>query len=105
MLPILLTSRLKAILGSDFDLVLRAYSSERKGSFRINTLKSNESEVLDEMNQKGIFFEKYESLSGVFIFSNEHDYAIKGTNAFYGGKMYLQSLSSMLPALILQPKK
>lgn len=30
---------------------------------------------------------------------------MKGTDAFYSGKIYLQSLSSMLPVLALDPQK
>ena len=29
---------------------------------------------------------------------------MKGTDAFYSGKIYLQSISSILPALVLDPK-
>lgn len=105
MLPKLLTSRLETLLGSDFETVLSAYSAERKGSFRINTLKSSEKEVLEELERKNIAVEKYESIESVFLFSYEHDYQVKGTDAFYQGKIYLQSLASMLPVLALDPMK
>ena len=82
-----------------------AYSSERKGSFRINTLKSSENEVLEEFKTKGIKVESYGSLPWVYLFSHEHEYALKGTDAFYQGKIYLQSLASMLPVIALHPEK
>ncbi len=37
------------------------------------------------------------------MFDREHEYAIKGTQAFYDGKIYLQSIASQLPALVLDP--
>lgn len=37
-LPKLLTTRLQAILGSDYESTIEAFSHERIGSFRINTL-------------------------------------------------------------------
>lgn len=38
------------------------------------------------------------------MFDREHEYAIKGTSAFYEGKIYLQSIASQLPALVLDPQ-
>jgi 16S rRNA C967 or C1407 C5-methylase (RsmB/RsmF family) len=38
-LPIFLTSRLRTILGEDYENVMSAFAHERKSSFRINTLK------------------------------------------------------------------
>jgi 16S rRNA C967 or C1407 C5-methylase (RsmB/RsmF family) len=52
MLPKLLTSRLETILGEDYSSVMDAFSKERKGSFRINALRSNENEVLEELKTK-----------------------------------------------------
>ena len=61
-LPEIFTNRLKTILAEDYSSVMRAYSSERKGSFRINTLKSSENEVLEEFKSKGIIVEPYSNL-------------------------------------------
>lgn len=38
------------------------------------------------------------------MFDRAHEYAIKGTRAFYDGKIYLQSIASMLPVLVLEPQ-
>jgi 16S rRNA C967 or C1407 C5-methylase (RsmB/RsmF family) len=48
--------------------------------------------------------EKFDGIDYVFTFDRVHEYAIKGTRAFYDGKIYLQSLSSLLPVLVLAPK-
>lgn len=105
MLPNILTSRLKLILGENFEYGMNAFSMTRKGSFRINTLKSTESEVLQEFASKDILVEKFHWIDGVYVFDREYEYAIKGTRAFYDGKIYLQSIASMLPVLALNPKK
>lgn len=105
MLPKLLTSRLETLLGPDYSSVLDAYKHQRMGSFRINSLKSTATEVLDEFSKKWITVEPYEALPGVYLFAREHDFAIKGTDAFYQGKIYLQSLASILPVLALDPQK
>ncbi len=111
--PKLLDSRLRTILGEEYEGVISAFSHERRGSFRINTLKSSEEEVQREFGEKWIVVEKFTGFlpsqewrtHGIFTFSREHEYAIKGTRAFYDGKIYLQSLSSMLPVLALAPEK
>lgn len=103
MLPTLLTSRLHSLLGTDYDTVMAAYSHERKGSFRLNLLKWDGTEVFEELIQKNITIEKCDGIDWAYTFDREHEYALKGTRAFYDGKIYLQSISSMLPVLALAP--
>ena len=38
------------------------------------------------------------------MFDRSYEYAIKGTRAFYDGKIYLQSIASMIPVLALEPR-
>ncbi len=109
----LLDSRLQTILGNDYDSVLEVFSHERKGSFRLNLLKGDGSEVWKEFAQKGIVIEKLSGFSlsrewqereCCYFFDRSFEYAIKWTDAFYKGKIYLQSLASMLPVLALDPQ-
>lgn len=104
MFPKLLTSRLETILGAYHDSVIDVFSRERNGSFRINTLKSDGAEVLTEFTEKWIIIQKFESIPWIFTFGRDQEYAIKGSRAFYDGKIYLQSISSMLPVLVLSPE-
>ncbi len=59
---------------------------------------------MKELAEKGIAIEAFEKIPGVYFFDKAHDYAMKGTRAFYDGLIYLQSLSSLLPVLVLDPK-
>ena len=104
MLPSLLTSRLKSILWNDYNTVIESFAKNRKGSFRINTLKTDGEDVFKEFKEKGIIVETFEGMNGVYIFDRLHEYAIKWSHAFYDGKIYLQSIASMLPVLVLDPK-
>ena len=104
MFPSLLTSRLRTILGSEYDSVLSIFAKNRKWSFRINTLKSNGDDVLEECKTKWIILEPFVGIDGSYMFDREYEYAIKGTRAFYDGLIYLQSISSQLPALVLDPE-
>ncbi len=103
-LPKLLTSRLRSLLGTDYDTVLEAFSHERIGSLRINTLQWDTADVLTEFSEKGIIVIPFVGLDWVYTFDRTHEYAIKWTRAFYDGKIYLQSIASMLPVLALDPE-
>lgn len=103
MLPTLLTSRLHSLLGTDYDSVMAAYSHERKWSFRLNLLKWDGTEVFEEFKEKNIPIEKCEGIEWAYTFDRAYEYALKGTRAFYDGKIYLQSIASMLPVLVLAP--
>jgi NOL1/NOP2/sun family putative RNA methylase len=105
MLPLLLQSRLREVLGQDYLSVMSAFASERRGSFRVNTLKWDSSEVERELTEKGIIVEPFPEIPAAYTFSREYEYALKGTRAFYEGKIYLQSLASMLPVYALSPKE
>lgn len=100
-LPQLLTDRLHTILGTDFVSVFSAFASERRWSFRINFLKTDGREIFLEFAEKNIKTEKFAPLDGVYVFDRDQEYAIKGTRAFYDGKIYLQSIASILPVLAL----
>jgi NOL1/NOP2/sun family putative RNA methylase len=103
-LPKLLTTRLQTILGSDYESTIEAFSHERIGSFRINTLLWDGVDVFTEFSEKGIITTPFAGLEWVYTFDRVHEYAIKWTRAFYDGKIYLQSIASMLPVLALDPE-
>lgn len=105
MLPKLLTSRLKTILGSDYDTVMNVYGLERKWSFRLNMLKWDGTDVFTELKEKWIVIASFVGLEWVYFFDKKDDFALKGTDAFYGWKIYLQSIASLLPVLVLSPKQ
>ncbi len=89
---------------TDYDSVMEVFSHERKWSFRINFLKTDVQDVLTEIEGKWISVIPFSGIPGAYFFDKKDDYAMKGTDAFYSGKIYLQSISSMLPVLVLDPK-
>ena len=103
MIPSLLTSRLQSILWDDYNSVIDSFAKNRKWSFRLNYLHGDGEDVFEEFSEKWIIAESFVWLEGVYIFDREYEYAIKGTRAFYDGKIYLQSIASMLPVLALAP--
>lgn len=111
-LPLKFCNRVKNFYPENSDAIMAGFSVERKGSFRINTLTSSQAEVLQEFLEKEIEISEYSYFSpeisdnfSVYTFDRKFEYAIKGTQAFYEGKIYLQSLASMVPVFALQPKR
>lgn len=104
-LPPALLDRLSSFLSEpDFRAVLDGFSSERPASFRVNGLKSNVLEIESALLAKGIRFERFEVIPSAYVVPKDDEYALKGTDAYYGGKIYVQGLSSMLPARFLNLK-
>ncbi|MDD2909268.1 MAG: RsmB/NOP family class I SAM-dependent RNA methyltransferase, partial [Candidatus Gracilibacteria bacterium] len=77
----------------------------RKTSFRINILKSNKEEIETYLTTNNIEFEISSFSDIAYIIDKKHEYTLKGSDIFYSGKIYIQGLSSMLPPIILNPKR
>lgn len=103
-LPKLLDSRFQTILGADYASVMQAFASKKIASFRVNTLRAEDAFVLQTLVQLNIPVEPLLAIPGVYTLDREHEYALKGTKLFREGYIYMQSLSSLLPALILDPQ-
>lgn len=100
-----LISRLESFLSrEDFDQTMKGYSEERVCSFRINTLKSTETEIESILCTAGIAFTKPSFLTGAYIIDKKDEFALKGNDLFYSGKIYLQGLTSQIPAALLELK-
>ena len=83
---------------------------KRKTTFRVNTIKSNEQEVIKELEEKQINYKIInknivENVQTPNIFVLENDIEIRKTKIYNEGKIYIQNLSSMIPALFLNPKE
>lgn len=56
---------------------MQAFRSARIASFRINTLKANATQVLDELGQLGIEAREFSQIPGSYIIDREQEYALK----------------------------
>lgn len=83
--------------------ILDGYKANRKTTFRVNTLKSSLEEVKEILEKNNIDFELSTFIDNAFIVENNIYPILKNHELFDSGKIYLQSLSSMLPPLILAP--
>lgn len=80
-------------------------AKDRPVTFRANALKSNAAEVADALNAAGIEFERVPWYADAFVVPASFERAVWDLDLIHDGKIYLQSLSSMLPplALAVQP--
>lgn len=85
--------------------ILDGYCSKRKVTFRVNTLKTEVEIVEKELEERGIEFEKVTWNKEAFVIKNRTKKEIEELEIYKQGKIYLQSLSSMLPPIVLNPKE
>lgn len=85
--------------------ILQGYQTRKYTTFRVNTLKSNITEIETILKDKKIEYEKVEWSKEAFIIKNASEKELKNLEIYINGKIYLQSLSSMLPPIILEPKQ
>ena len=80
-------------------------AKDRPVTFRANALKSNAAEVADALNAADIEFERVPWYADAFVVPASFERAVWDLALIHDGKIYLQSLSSMLPplALAVQP--
>ena len=76
----------------------------RPTTFRVNTLKSTASEVLSELSQQGFKVQKVMWLANAYILLNKSKRELTDTRLYTDGKIYIQSLASMVPPIILDPQ-
>ena len=107
----------------NIDKILTGMSEERYTTFRANYLKSNEAEVEDELIKNDVKFEKIkifqsesrmeskteiknnlDNIFYVYVVYNKNEKDLSNLKIYRDGKIYIQSISSMIPPIILNPQ-
>ena len=83
--------------------ILDGYNVNRKTTIRVNTLISTLEEVIQFLDKNNISYSIVNNIPNSIIINDSYD--ITKTELYENGSIYLQSLSSMLPPLILNPKE
>ena len=110
-LPEWLENELKSEYNEEqFNKIINGYNSNRKTTFRVNTIKSNKEEIIEELEANKIEYEIInneivKNVQSPTIFLLENDIEIRKTKIYEEGKIYIQNLSSMIPPLFLNPKE
>lgn len=100
-----LIEKLTRQYGSDItSVIIKSYSSIRNTTIRINTIKSNSDEVKEALTKNNISYKDVGWSTFSLILEEKQEEKIKELEIYKEGKIYLQSLSSQLPPLFLNPK-
>lgn len=77
----------------------------KKVTLRVNTIKSDVNEIISVFEKENIKFKNIKWYKDAFIMENVKEERLKELDIYKQGKIYLQSLSSMLPPLVLSPNE
>lgn len=105
-LPDFLPEKLKKQYGEKLaEQIIEGYGTKRFLTLRVNTLKSNSIKIEQYFNEAGIEYETVSWSKEAYILKNISEKEIEKLDIYENGEIYLQSLSSMLPPIILKPKE
>ena len=104
-LPERFLERLKRLyFDEDYNQVLKAFSNKPLPTFRANTLKLTSDDLAYTLKKSGFELEQVSWYKDAFILKNKSVRELTGTDEYKNGLLYIQNLSSMLPALVLSPE-
>ncbi|MFA6017751.1 MAG: RsmB/NOP family class I SAM-dependent RNA methyltransferase [Patescibacteria group bacterium] len=105
MLPQELLNRLAKQFGyAAVATMTTAMKGERLTTCRVNTLKSDDSAVMQIFRDTAIQFERVKGIPHAFFIKNKTQRQLLEMPIVTSGKIYLQGLTSMLPPIVLDPK-
>ena len=87
----------------EYSKIVDGYKCDRYLTLRVNTIKSNKEEIIKVFNDNNINYEKVSFYKDAFVIKNKNILDIQKLSIYEDGKIYIQSLSSMIPPLILNP--
>lgn len=106
MIPEFLIEMLRKQYGEELSKkIIEGYEEKRKVTLRVNTIKTNSSNIEKILEENNIKYKKVSWYSEGYIIENVKETEIENLDIYKNGEIYLQSLSSMLPPIILEPKE
>ena len=84
--------------------IIEGYLKRRVVTLRVNTIKIDKQNVKNKLQEVGIETEDISWYEDGLIIKNAKEEEIRKLDIYENGEIYLQSLSSMLPPIILEPK-
>jgi len=85
--------------------IIKGYSANRLTTFRVNTSKTTVEQIKNKLNELEIKFKEIPWNETAFIIENVKENEIRELDIYKNGEIYLQSLSSMIPPIVVEPKK
>lgn len=86
------------------DKILIGMNNIRYTTLRVNTLKYNIQDLMKYFKKNNIKFERVPWYQDALVIKNVNEKAIQKLDIYEKGYIYLQSLSSMVPPIVLNPQ-
>ena len=96
--------RLEEMFGASTAREITSTFSERPTTLRVNTLKATRDEVREQLTRDGFRLRSVKALPLAFVLENRSKRELTDHPLYGAGKIYLQSLASMVPPVILNPR-
>lgn len=87
------------------DKMLASMGEKRAVTIRANTLKCTIQELMRRLKMQNIKFERVAWYQNALVIKNASEKELQKLQEYKEGLLYMQSLSSMMPPLVLDPKK
>ena len=101
-----LTNKIKEYYSDEeYQKIVNGYNCDRPVTIRINTIKTTKDDILKELDNNNISYEEVSWYPNALILRNTNEEIIRELNIYKEGHIYLQSLSSQLPPLFLEPQE
>jgi 16S rRNA (cytosine1407-C5)-methyltransferase len=94
----------KIIPHNHWDKVLKTFSQEKPCTFRVNSLKASSQKLKEQLEPEGFKVENITWYRDAFILRKGTQRDLEKTELYKRGEIYIQGLSSMVPALVLDPQ-
>lgn len=89
---------------NEVDKILEGFNVKRKVTLRVNNLKTDVNAVKNELNNLDIKYKTVKFYENALIIDNASKKDLQELEIYKNGEIYLQSLSSMLPPIVLNPQ-
>lgn len=104
-LPELFLERLRRLVPpGQWSSTVRSFAQRKPTTFRVNTLKASAREVYEQLTREGFGLERVGWYADAFILRRGQLRELQASALYQHGAIYVQSLASMLPPLLLDPQ-
>ena len=105
-IPEFLFNRLNKQYGEKLtNKIVEGYRKKRPVTLRVNTLKASTESIKNKLEEASISFNEVPWSKEALIIHGIREEKIRKLDIYKNGEVYLQSLSSMLPPIFLEPQK
>jgi len=104
-IPAFLRDMLEKQYGAELtDTIYAGFAAERRTTLRVNTLKGDAAAVCAALREAGIVCEAAPWSENAIVMPHGSEAQIKALALYERGEVYMQSLSSMVPPVVLAPQ-